>query len=173
MISSDRRAIYYWKCDRPAAFHGTAQSSADIDIADPLRKALAAAFAGKNVAIRPAGGQENHLTFLATIEGEEFFVRVEDGPERDDYLEVESHVLGEVAHAGVPAPRVLAVDASRTRVPFAWQVLEKIPHADLNQLQKQGRLPLADVAEKIGAAVARWQAIAHSSRPRRPTRCAL
>jgi aminoglycoside phosphotransferase (APT) family kinase protein len=156
---ADRRAIYYWKCDRAAAFHGTAPRSGDDEIDEPLRAAIGAAFPGKPVSVRPASGQGNHLTYLATIADEEFFVRVEDGPERDDYLEVESHVLGEVARTGVPVPRVLAVDATRACVPFAWQVLEKIPQPDLNQLHKQGRLQLDDVAEKIGVAVARWQMI--------------
>ena len=54
------------------------------------------------------------------------FVRVEDGPERDDYIEVESRVLADVRALGIPAPRVFAVDASRQRVPFAWQVMECI-----------------------------------------------
>jgi fructosamine-3-kinase len=60
---------------------------------------------------------------------------------------------------GLPAPRVLAVDASRQRVPFAWQVMECIAAPDINQLHKQGRLDLPRCAEEIGAAVARWQNI--------------
>ncbi len=158
-IPTDRRGIYYWKCDRAAAFHGTAENADSRAVTEPLAAAIGEAFPGKPVSISPAGGQGNHLTFLARIGGDEFFVRVEDGPERDDYLEVESHVLGEVARVGVPAPRVLAVDATRTHVPFAWQVLEKIPHPDLNQLHKQGRLSPAWAAKEIGAAVARWQGI--------------
>jgi aminoglycoside phosphotransferase (APT) family kinase protein len=156
----DRRGIYYWKCDRPAAFHGTSGEPGAAAIEPRLRAAIQAAFPGRTVALRPAAGQGNHRTFIASLDGEEAFVRVEDGPERDDYLEVESHVLDLVARAGIPAPRVLAVDATRAQVPFAWQVLEKIPHPDLNQLYKRGELRLEDVAEKIGAAVARWQSIA-------------
>lgn len=156
---ADRRSIYYWKCDRAAAFHGTAPRSGDDSIEELLRAAIGAVFSGKPVSIRPASGQGNHLTYVAAIAEEEFFVRVEDGPERDDYLEVESHVLGQVAGVGVPVPRVLAVDATRADVPFAWQVLEKIPHPDLNSHFKRGRLRLDDVAEKIGVTVARWQTI--------------
>jgi aminoglycoside phosphotransferase (APT) family kinase protein len=85
-------------------------------------------------------------------------VRIEDGPERDDYLEVESRVLAEVRALGVPAPQVHGVDAGRRRVPFAWQLLENIPLPDLNQLHKAGRLDVARAAGSIGAAVARWQA---------------
>jgi aminoglycoside phosphotransferase (APT) family kinase protein len=68
-------------------------------------------------------------------------------------------VLGEVAKTGVPVPRVLGRDASRTRVPFAWQALERIPHRDLNQWWKAGSLDEAKVAFEIGQTVARWQAI--------------
>jgi fructosamine-3-kinase len=59
----------------------------------------------------------------------------------------------------VPVPGVLAVDAGRSRVPFAWQVLEHFPFPDLNHWYKLGRLDLQDIAFQIGAAVARWQSI--------------
>lgn len=87
------------------------------------------------------------------------FLRIENGPEGDDHLEMESAVLGEVAKTGVPVPRVLACDASRSRVPFAWQALERIPHPDLNQWWKAGTLDEAKVAREIGRNIARWQAI--------------
>lgn len=154
-----RSAIYYWKCDRPAAFHGTDEnfrrSASESQLSDLLREH----FPGKPVLLRPAAGQGNHITWLAAVDGTELFVRIEDGPERDDYIEVESRVLAEVRALGLPAPQVHGVDASRQRVPFAWQLLENIPHPDLNQLLKSGRLDATSVASDIGAAVARWQAI--------------
>lgn len=155
--ASPRSGIYYWKCDRAAAFHGTEERASDDTIAVPLVDALREHF--PDVTLRPAGGQGNHRTFFADIGGRTVFVRVEDGPERDDYIEVESRVLGDVRALGLPAPRVLAVDASRERVPFAWQVMERIDAPDLNQLHKQGRLGLPRCAHEIGAAVARWQSI--------------
>lgn len=160
MPSHPRSNIYYWKCDRPAAFHGTeARTGERADVAAALAGALAAAFPGSRIALRSGGGQGNHLTFVADIDGVERFVRVDDGPERDDYLDVESHVLGAVRAVGLPAPRVLAVDASRQTVPFAWHVMERVDRPDLNQLWKQGTLNLPKIAAQIGAAVARWQAI--------------
>ena len=154
-----RRSIYYWKCDRPAAFHGTDEhfrrGASENLLADVLRDR----FAGKRVTLCPAAGQGNHITWLAAVDGTELFVRIEDGPERDDYIEVESRVLAEVRALGVPAPRVYGVDASRKCVPFAWQLLENIPCRDLNQLYKDGRLDAVNVAGSIGAAVARWQAV--------------
>lgn len=154
-----RRGIYYWKCDRAAAFHGTAERDARADLSEQLHAELALHFPGEPIALTPAGGQGNHITFRARIGARETFVRIEDGPERDDYIEVESHVLGQVRALGVATPQVFAVDASRERVPFAWQVLESIPHPDLNSVLKRGALDLASVAEDIGAAVGRWQAL--------------
>ncbi|HYI28265.1 MAG TPA: aminoglycoside phosphotransferase family protein, partial [Bradyrhizobium sp.] len=69
----------------------------------------------------------------------------------------------EVRALGLPAPRVMAIDASRQRVPFAWQVMDCVAAPDLNQLHKQGRLDLACCAGEIGEAVARWQTIAPPS----------
>lgn len=154
-----RRDIYYWKCDRPAAFHGTSGNAPRPEVQEELRMALSQRFPHAPVSLSPAGGQGNHVTFRAVLDGREAFIRVEDGPERDDNLEVESHVLGEVRALGLPAPRVLGVDAARTRVPFAWQALEMIAHPDLNEWHKRGSLDLAAIAPAIGAAVARWQSV--------------
>jgi len=159
MSGHPRSAIYYWKCDRPAAFHGTTGVSHRPDVEDPLRMVLQERFPDSRITLRAAGGQGNHITYFATLGDEETFVRIEDGPERDDYMEIESRVLDEVRALGVPAPKVHAVDASRSRVPFALQVMEVIAAPDLNQHCKQGRLDLANTAASIGAAVARWQTL--------------
>ena len=154
-----RAAVHYWKCDRAAAFHGTAQDRNHGRYQILLEGILTERFGGEPVAVLPAQGQGNHLTFTATANGAEVFIRVEDGPERDDNLDVESHVLREVRALGIPAPEVILADATRTRVPFAWQVLERIDAPDLNQVFKEGRLDLPATAVHIGRAVARWQAL--------------
>ncbi len=155
-----RRDIHYWKCDRPAAFHGTEPRSGAGDISeDALRDALVAHFHSENLRLSPGAGQGNHLTWNAEIDGEPAFLRIENGPEGDGHLAIESVVLAEVAKTGVPVPRVLGCDASRSRVPFAWQALERIPHPDLNHWWKAGSLDEANVAFEIGRNVARWQAI--------------
>ncbi len=156
---SARAHSHYWKCDRPAAFHGIAASADAARIEPDLRQALQRAFPNAGIDLSPGAGQGNHLTWRARIGEQEGFVRVEDGPERDDYLEVESHLLDAVRGLGLPTPRVLAVDATRAREPFAWQVLEHIAHPDLNHPFKQGRLDLYALAPELGAAVARWQAL--------------
>ena len=88
------------------------------------------------------------------------FVRVENGPEQDEHLEVESAVLDQVRATRVPTPRVYGVDASRTEVSFAWQAMERMDCPDLNHWHKQGALDEPRIAFDIGAAVARWQSIA-------------
>lgn len=193
-----RRDIYYWKCDRPAAFHGTGPRPRGDEVPEEaIQKALTEYFGSRlpvaepatvptdgpgtefgvelakgaespssershvplPIRLSPASGQGNHLTWNAEIDGEPAFLRIENGPEGDDHLEIESAVLGEVAKTGVPVPRVLGCDASRTRVPFAWQALERISHPDLNQWWKAGSLDEAKVAYEIGRHVARWQSI--------------
>jgi aminoglycoside phosphotransferase (APT) family kinase protein len=155
-----RSQIYYWKCDRSAAFHGTEEHRRNIDdIAAALQGALERRFSTSAIELRSGGGQGNHATFVAVVDGVERFVRVDDGPERDDYLDVESFVLGRVRELGLPAPLVLAVDATRGEVPFAWHVIEKIEWPDLNQHWKRGALDTSAVADKIGRSIAGWQSI--------------
>lgn len=154
-----RSSIYYWKCDRPAAFHGTGQERSEEALAGALLRVLTQHMASEWIHVRAAGGQGNHATFIANIDNQEFFVRVEDGPEQDDYIEVESRVMAEVRSLGLPVPRVHKVDASRRDVGFAWQVLDLVSASDLNQVSRDGRLDLPRMAAVIGADVARWQVL--------------
>jgi len=153
-----RRDIYYWKCDRPAAFHGTqARSSTSADIAGLLRDELRRHFSTLDVLLSPGVGQGNHLTWNAEIADKSLFIRVENGPEQDAHLAVESALLDRVRDTGVITPRVFGFDATRTRVPFAWQALERIPAPDLNHWFKQGTLDSPRIAFAIGEAIAKWQ----------------
>lgn len=160
--SAIRRDIYYWKCDRPAAFYGTAQGAArrsPPEMLALLRGVLARFFGRAPEELRDGGGQGNHQTFVATVGGQEYFVRIEDGPERDDYLAVESFVMGKVQALGVPTPRVIAIDATRREVPFAWQILELVRDPDLNRHFKAGTLATPEVAEQLGRLIATWQLV--------------
>ncbi len=160
-LTHGRRGIYYWKCDRAAAFHGTAQGAARVrpELETAVRAIVTRVAGVEPVALRDGGGQGNHLTFLAELPGREpLFVRIEDGPEDDDYLAVESHVMAQVRARGVPTPCVHAADASRRDVPFAWQILEYVPHLDLNRHFKAGTLDVSVVATQIGGLIATWQA---------------
>jgi Ser/Thr protein kinase RdoA (MazF antagonist) len=156
----DRTGIYYWKCDRAAAFHGTEAVRPDTPNLEPLLlQALERRFPGTPLALTPADGQGNHRTFRLTLGDREAFVRTEDGPERDNYFDVETVVTSELRQRGIPVPQVLACDCSRSETPFAWQVSEYVPFPDLNQHHKQGVLALGPIAEAIGEAVARWQEV--------------
>ncbi len=155
-----RKDIYYWKCDRPAAFHGTqARGDADSNLAAQVEKELCRHFDTKSVVLSPGAGQGNHLTWNADVDGEPLFVRVENGPEKDAHLAVESALLDRVRQVGVATPRVFGCDASRSRVSFAWQALERVSAPDLNHWFKQGTLEVPKIAFEIGVAVAKWQAI--------------
>ena len=115
-----RRNIYYWKCDRPAAFHGTqTRAEPDAQLENQLRAELRLHFATESITLAPGVGQGNHLTWNADIDGIAMFVRVENGPERDGHLAVESQLLDQVREAGVPTPKVFGYDATRRRVDFA------------------------------------------------------
>lgn len=154
-----RLDIHYWKCDRPAAFHGTqSRVSPAPELQPQLHQALQDHFRTP-VTLKPAHGQGNHLTYFAETSDASMFIRVENGPERDAHISVESRILDLVRAAGVPTPKVFACDASRSRVPFAWQALERIPFPDLNHWHKQGLLNASAVAFDIGASVARWQSV--------------
>ncbi|MDP1589058.1 MAG: hypothetical protein Q8M07_15005, partial [Prosthecobacter sp.] len=146
-----RRDIYYWKCDRPAAFHGTqTRGGADAEIELQLEKELRGYFDTQNVFLSPGSGQGNHLTWNAEVDGKAMFVRVENGPEKDDHLAIESALLDQVRSVGVVTPEVFGCDATRSRVPFAWQALERISAPDLNHWFKLGNLDVSRISFDIG-----------------------
>ena len=155
-----RRDIHYWKCDRPAAFHGTRSRSETLPlISQALEPELRRHFNTKEVALQPAPTQGNHLAWTAVVSGNPVFVRVEDGPENDGHLAVESMLLDRVRATGVRTPLVLGCDATRSRVPFAWQALERIGAPDLNHWFKAGILDQQKIAFDIGMGIANWQKI--------------
>lgn len=155
-----RRDIYYWKCDRPAAFHGTqARAAPDAGVEQQLLGALRQHFDTAAVRLSTGASQGNHLTWNADVQGVPMFIRVENGPENDGQLAIESALIDRVRAAGVPTPRVHGCDASRAVVPFAWQALERIDAPDLNHWFKQGMLETGRIAFGIGAAVAAWQSL--------------
>lgn len=158
-----RAGIYYWKCDRPAAFHGTqTRSSTDAGIEDALREELLNHFGASTVSLGVGAGQGNHLTWNAEVDGTPMFIRVENGPEKDGHLAVESKLLDRVRECGVLTPLVHGCDVRRSRVPFAWQAIERLAEPDLNRWYQQGSLNVTRVGFEIGEAVAKWQEITPS-----------
>ena len=156
-MGKDRTDIYYWKCDRAAVFHGTDGASAVTAV--DVQAALETRFPGAVADVAPTGGQGNHRTFRARLDGREAFIRVEDGAEQDDYFAVENAATEAVAALGVPVGRCLAYDCSRRDFPFAWQALEYLPYPDLNAHFKAGTMDWTGIAPAIGRAVAKWQEV--------------
>lgn len=160
-LTSPRSNVYYWKCDRAAAFHGTAQGSARArpELEAAVRSVVVKHLGAEPTALEPGAGQGNHLTYVATVAGRQYFVRLEDGPEHDDYMAVEACVMTQVRALGVPSPEIHASDASRRDVPFAWQIMELVAEPDLNLHFKAGTLDQVAIAGQIGRLVATWQGV--------------
>ena len=158
---TNRKDIYYWKCDRPSAFYaleGTQEEKSSIT-EELLYSLLKGHFGNNNFTFRPAGGQGNHLTYLVSYSGDTYFLRIEDGPECDNYIGVESKVMDLVRATGVPTPQIFAVDSSRSSYPFAYQLMEFIDYPDLNSIDKTGELNPFLLGTIIGENIARWQSI--------------
>ena len=158
----NRTGIYYWKCDRPSAFHslhndGKEKQFQQIDL--PVRKLLEKRFNASPFTLNYGSGQGNHLTYLAVNNAKKYFVRIENGPERDTYMMVEGKIIDEVRNLGVPAPEIFESDTSRKKVDFAYQIMEYLEYPDLNTLHKAKELDMLTVAGEIGKYIARWQSI--------------
>lgn len=157
----NRKDIYYWKCDRPSAFHSLQHSDAEKEslIEQSLISLLAERFGTDTFQLVPGKGQGNHLTYLAIHAGDTYFMRIENGPEKDNYMLVESRIIEEVRKAGVPSPTILTTDSTREKVDFAYQLMLYLPYPDLNFLYKNKELDIIAAAFDIGKYIARWQSI--------------
>jgi aminoglycoside phosphotransferase (APT) family kinase protein len=158
---ANRQNIYYWKCDRPYPFYAIDKKgqgdTKDIEI--KVAEMLQDYFGGAAVCER-AKGQGNHLTFKASFEGRTYFVRVENGPDDDDYMEVEASIIDKVRAMNVPTPHIYAVDSSRLKYPFAYQIMENVDEVDLNQLYRKGELDTMLIMRELGHYIAIWQSFA-------------
>lgn len=157
----NRKNIYYWKCDRPSAFYaleGKQEEKSNIT-ENLLHSLLSDYFGDDGFNFRPAGGQGNHLTYIVSCKNIDYFLRIEDGPECDNYIGIESKVMDMVRACEVPTPKIFTVDSSRTCYPFAYQLMEFIDYPDLNSIDKKGLLDPLSLGEIIGENIARWQII--------------
>ena len=158
----NRKSIYYWKCDRPKAFYALNEKSQDNGVSiseSDIFGLLYRHFGNNEFSFRPAGGQGNHLTYLVLHQKNNYFLRIEDGPEGDNYMGIEARVMDEVRASGVKTPRIFAVDSSRKNFPFAYQIMEFLDYPDLNSIDKKGKIDLLSVGMQIGENIARWQTI--------------
>jgi len=161
MKFDNRKNIYYWKSDRPYAL-GNVQdhNSADlIEMEKLLRIYLTEYFQQGVFELKLGDGQGDHVTYMAIYPHQTYFVRIDNGPENDNYIDVESAVLQCINELGIPSPKLFHCDSSRTKFPFAIQIIEYINSKDLNALEKNGELNILTIAESIGRFVAKWQSI--------------
>lgn len=159
---ANRKSIYYWKCDRPNAFYALNEKSQNNGVSiseSDISGLLYRHFGNSKFTFLPAGGQGNHITYVVYSEEKPFFLRIEDGPESDNYMGIEARIMDEVRASGVKTPRIFAVDSSRKNVPFAYQIMEFMDYPDLNSIDKEGKLDLLSVGIQIGENIARWQTI--------------
>jgi fructosamine-3-kinase len=156
---ASRKDIYYWKCDRPTAFFAIKGENDTSLVEKGIREVLADYFGDNNFTLSAGIGQGNHLTYTAVYNEENYFVRVENGSEGDQYMDVETAIMEKVRLLGVPTPQIYAVDARRKRYPFAWQLMDMVPYPDLNKLYKSGELDALTVMRQLGRYIATWQQI--------------
>lgn len=157
---TSRNNIYYWKCDRPSSFFAIGEDDNDTitsSIEDDVYHLLKEYYGDDNFHLTPAGGQGNHITYLVKRNGEQRFIRLENGPENDDYMEVEAAIIRQVHELGIPTPSIYAVDSSRQKYAFAWQIMEYLAYPDLNKIFKSGELDSNTIMYDIGTYVAQWQ----------------
>ncbi|MGN0092482.1 MAG: phosphotransferase family protein [Alistipes sp.] len=157
---ANRTNIYYWKCDRPNAFFAldAARKSDSRALECEVRRMLAEHF-GNDFELHTASGQGNHLTYTVASGGTTYFLRLENGTDGDDYMDAESAVMESVRATGVPTPHIFAVDATRKRYPFAYQIMEHLTSPDLNKLYHAGKLATDCIMFSLGVYVARWQSL--------------
>src|SRR3546814_16869236 len=88
-----RKNIYYWKSDRLFASGNTRKTdTAALDeIGMQVTEYLTVHFRKDPTTVIPAHGQGNHITFIAKYVDGDYFVRLENGPEGDNYMAIESH----------------------------------------------------------------------------------
>jgi Fructosamine-3-kinase len=156
-----RRNIYYWKSDRAFASENTRTTAGSplVDVGFQLRNYLNRFFRQGLIHIEPFHGQGNHITFVARYADSDYFIRLENGPEADNYMAVESAVMKMVREQGIPCPIIYHTDVSRRMVPFAIQVMELVSSRDLNHHNGTNKLDVKHIAFEIGAYIAKWQAV--------------
>jgi aminoglycoside phosphotransferase (APT) family kinase protein len=128
-------------------------------MARQMHAVLAGRFGVPDIQLRPGKGQGNHITFLADHDGKTFFIRIENGPEKDNYMVVEQRLIEAVRMLGIPTVTIYETDATRKVVDFAFQIMEYMHYPDLNRLYKSRKVDLTTIAFEIGRYIATWQSI--------------
>jgi len=81
---------------------------------------------------RPESGLTGSVFILETTQGD-LFLKVSRDPASDWKINKERIVYGLLRGQGIPAPKVLKTDLSRTFAPFAYSLSERLPGLTLSQ----------------------------------------
>ncbi|MGM9765976.1 MAG: phosphotransferase family protein [Candidatus Cryptobacteroides sp.] len=160
----NRDNIYYWKCDRPERMQ-TLKVTGETDLSalrEQVRTLCAGFFGDSEFIVGNSCGQGNHKNFIISRRGVDYFIRIEDGDDGDGYMLVETEVIRRVGELGVPTPEIYAVDVTRKKFPFAYQLMEKFTDADINRIYKEGNLNTPAVMRQLGGYIASWQTMTTS-----------
>ena len=154
-----RDNIYYWKCDRPSVFHAI-DGKTEVDTESIKQEAVALLtdfFKSDDFELMYGNGQGNHLTFKARRQQKNYFIRIENGTEGDENMEIEAEVMKRVQALGISTPHIYVVDSSRVSYPFAYQIMECLEFLDLNEIYKENKLDVFQIMQTLGEYIARWQ----------------
>jgi aminoglycoside phosphotransferase (APT) family kinase protein len=157
-----RTNIYYWKCDSPLPAESKRAYNdkyALADISEIARSIAADHFGRLDVSAQPAGVSGNHYAYIVRSGPDAAFFRADDGKLDDDYMLAEQAVIDLVRARGIPAPHVYRVDASMSRYPIRYQLMELVPGQCLNELHRAGALDKSLVGLQAGRHIAALHAI--------------
>jgi len=152
-----RTDIYYWKCDSPLSLEEKRvynDKYRQADITHTVREIGAHHFPGAPLEVCATGSEGNHYAYLIRLPDVSYFFRADDGKLDDDYMEAESAAMALALVRGIPVPKVVVTDTTRSRFPVRYQIMEYIPHPSLREHDQKGTLDRAAVSEQLGGCMA-------------------
>ncbi len=108
--------------------------------------------------IRPLNCDGNHYAYDLRLDGQAMLFRADTSPD-DEYMLAETALMDLARKAGVPTPQVYGCDISMRQVPCRWQLLERIPYPNLEQINRQGKLNHPKIARQLGSILKRLHSI--------------
>jgi len=154
-----RQGIYYWKCDRPSDQQSSVRNEDYLHLLSKISALVASYLGSTDFSLKSAGGQGNHLIYLVSRNQKNYFIRIENGEDHDDYMCIESGIMKQVKDIGIPVPEIFTVDVSRREYPFVYQIMEYIEYPDLGKILKSTNPDITSLMFMIGRSVAEWQSL--------------
>ncbi len=159
-----RTSIYYWKCDNPQSDTEKRQSYFKekyerSDLPQMVEAAFVSVFNKTPESIEPLRADGNHIAYIVSLGGTQFFFRADDGEGEDEYLLAESRVMQLATEAGVPVPEVFHTDVSRSICPLRYQIMACCEDPCLNQYDRDGTLEHDAIADQLGKYMRRLHSV--------------